>query len=116
MTGVMKKKARQKRTISEKLNAIKVTASMTPEATAAWCREQGIYVHEIAEWENEISNGISDFSKSTPSDLKHEMDMLKAENKALKKDLRRKDRALAETTARLVLKKKLEDFLGEAEE
>ena len=92
--GVMKKKNRQKRSMSEKLTAIKVTASMTPEATAAWCREQGIYVHEIAQWENEISNGLSDSSKSTPSSVKHEMAILRAENKALKKDLHRKDRVL----------------------
>ena len=44
-----------------------------------------------------------------------EMCELKAENKELKRDLYRKDRALAETTALLVLKKKADLIWGTEE-
>jgi len=40
----------------------------------------------------------------------------KAEIKLLKKDLRFKEKALAETTALLVLRKKLKAFYGEEQE
>ena len=44
-----------------------------------------------------------------------EMGKLRAENKELKRDLHRKDRALAETTALLVLKKKADLLWGTGE-
>ena len=40
----------------------------------------------------------------------------KLENKALKKELRYKEKALAETSALLVLRKKLRAFYGEEDE
>ncbi len=101
--------------LSEKLEAIKATASLTPEQKAAWCRQHGIYVHTIAEWEKEIVNGSIQSSHESV-EQKLELAALKRENEILKKDLRRKDQALAETTARLVLKKKLSELLGEDEE
>jgi len=101
--------------LSEKLETIKATASMTPEQKAAWCRQHGIYVHTIAEWEKEMITG-SIRSSHESVEQKRELVALKRENEMLKKELRRKDRALAETTARLVLKKKLAELLGEDEE
>jgi len=41
-----------------------------------------------------------------------EIKQLKTENKALKKELNRKERALAETAALLVLKKKVHEIWG----
>ena len=40
---------------------------------------------------------------------------LKAENKALKKEINRKDKALAETAALLVLQKKVQEIWGSNE-
>ena len=103
----------------EKLNAIKATGSMTPEEKAAWCRANGTYVQEIENWEKEITKiieGNRPLSKEEKRAERRELAKLKAENKALKRDLNRKDKALAETAARLVLKKRLEDFLSGEEE
>lgn len=44
------------------------------------------------------------------------MKTLRAENKALKKELNRKDRALAETAALLVLQKKVHEIWGNDED
>ena len=45
-----------------------------------------------------------------------EVRTLKKENKSLKKDLNRKEKALAETAALLVLKKKAQEIWGGPEE
>ena len=46
----MKNSKSQEWTITEKLNAIKTTASMSGEEKAKWCRENGTYVHKIEQW------------------------------------------------------------------
>ena len=48
--------------------------------------------------------------------LRNEMKALQKENEQLKKDLRRKDKALAETSALLVLKKKANLIWGDLED
>ena len=113
---MMKNKQSQTWKISDKLNAIKITASMSDEEKSKWCRENGTYVHKIDEWESEIVKGNTAVSNAQKRKDRHDLNALKAEIKSLKKDLNRKDRALAETAARLILKKKLEEFLGEEEE
>jgi transposase len=112
----MEKKRLQKWTIAEKLEAIKDTASMTPEEKSAWCRKNGTYIQQIKKWENEIINGYGKESKESKKEKQKELNKLNAEIKSLKKDLNRKNSALAETTARLVLIKKWEAFLAEKEE
>jgi hypothetical protein len=51
-----------------------------------------------------------------PKEHKDEYKLLKAENKKLKSDLMRKEKALAEATALLILKKKAHLIWGEGEE
>ena len=53
-------------------------------------------------------------TKTTPD--KAEMRALREENKKLKKELRRKDKALAETAALLVLQKKVEEIWASKDE
>ena len=66
--------------------------------------------------EKDIISSLSGSSSAEKRAERHALNKLKAENNSLKKDLNRKDKALAETAARLILKKKLEEFLGEDEE
>jgi len=54
-------------------------------------------------------------SNNTTPD-KAEMRTLREENKKLKKELRRKDKALAETAALLVLQKKVEEIWASRDE
>ena len=60
------------------------------------CRERGLYAHHVAQWKQDF---ISDLTANERSDAKS----LKGEVRELKKELNRKDRALAETAALLVL-------------
>ena len=62
------------------------------------------------------ANGLRKTEQINPSDLKAELAEEKKKSKELQKELRLKDKALAETTALLVLRKKLNAIFGESEE
>ena len=67
------------------------------------CRAKGIYLHHIEQWKNEFLGSSSNQDKVAE---RAETRQLKVENQELKKELHREDKALAETAALLVLKKK----------
>jgi len=99
-------------TTEERFNMLLETSSLTEEQQGAYCRHKGIYQHQLAQWKD-------DFMKQNP-ETKHlkataELKVLRAENKALKKDLNRKNKALAETSALLILKKKASLIWGDPE-
>lgn len=99
--------------IEDRLNIVIECASLTEEAVASHCRSQGIYPHHIKQWKLDFINSKAVKQQVTAlSELKQ----LKNENKLLKKELNRKDRALAETAALLVLKKKVHEIWGSDED
>jgi transposase-like protein len=71
----------------------------------ALCREHGLYPHHVKQWKNDL---VSNQTPKNPSETK----ALRQENKALKKELNRKNKALAETAALLVLQKKVHAIWG----
>ena len=97
----------------EKPNLIISCGSLDDDAISALCREKGIYPHHIKQWKLDFVSGAS--SHAQPS-IASEGKTLKQENKALKKELNRKDKALAETAALLVLKKKASLIWGGSED
>jgi len=100
-------------TRSDQLKHLLATASLDETALGAYCREHGIYSFQMQQWKNEfMSTDKSQKKQETQTELR----ALRAEIKLLKKDLLRKDRALAETTALLVLKKKADLLFGVLED
>lgn len=95
--------------LEERLHALQESHGLSGDALNAWCRENGLFAHQLAEWE-------ADFCKpSKPSHGREEaseMRALKAENQRLERELKRKEKALAETAALLVLQKKYRALLG----
>lgn len=100
-------------TLEERFNMVVACASLSEEALNAHCRAQGVYSHHIKQWKLDFINGQSAKQKAvSPSEIK----VLKRENTSLKKELNRKDKALAETAALLVLKKKVQEIWGSNED
>lgn len=89
------------------------TATLDEESLGAYCRQHGLYRHQLEQWKGLFMN--DDQSKKTSVDSA-KLRSLKAENNQLKKDLRRKEKALAEASALLILKKKADLIWGEAED
>jgi transposase len=94
---------------SDQFQHLLSTASLDEAALGAYCREHGLYSFQIQQWKNEF---MSPEKNQTKQEDRAELKTLRAENKALKRDLLRKDRALAETTALLILKKKADLLFG----
>jgi transposase len=95
---------------ADKLNHLLSTNNLGESEVGSYCRRQGIYSHQLVTWKEAFMKEKPD--KKTKQDLK----ALKSENKRLKKELHRKDRALAETSALLILKKKASLIWGEDED
>ena len=82
---------------------------MLGEDLNAWCRERGLFAHQLEQWKaNFCSPNEVDQQREDVSALR----ALKVENKSLERELLLKDKALAEVTALLVLQKSSERSWG----
>ena len=100
------------RSILEKQELLLESASISPENLGSWLREHGIHEEHLRLWKAEIRDRL----KHNESSSKRELSEERRRVKQLEKELRKKDKALAEVTALMVLKKKLEGILFESEE
>ena len=92
-------------TTAQKLELVIACDSLDEEALGAHCRRQGVYPHQVAQWKLDFARGVAqEPSTPHPSETKP----LKQQVKALKRELRRKEKALAEAAALLVLQKKVQ--------
>lgn len=85
---------------TERLQALLDTRDLSGEELNAWCRQRGLFAHQLAQWRQALETAAT-----APVDAA-QMRNLKEENAALRRDLARKDKALSEAAALLVLQKK----------
>ena len=98
-----------------KLAVVAETYAMTENELSQYCREKGLYPDQVHNWKKECMQGFKS-RKEQEVETRKQAKSDKLEIKALKKELRYKEKALAETTAILVLRKKLRAFYGEEPE
>ena len=72
-------------------------------------RSKGLYVEQVKAWKADSLKGFSN-SREQEVESKQQRKADQIEIKNLKRELRRKEKALAETAALLVLRKKLDAF------
>lgn len=117
---VSRKHGRPKNSLSsqEKFTIVMETYTLSEIELSKYCREKGVYVEDVKKWRLSCigANDEKQNNSYNASELKAELTVEKNKSKALQKDLRLKEKALAETTALLVLKKKLNAIFGENEE
>jgi len=98
-----------------KLAVIIETAAMNEQGLSVYCRSKGLYAEQIVRWKEAAIAGNTpsdNFSKVEHQELKKE----RKKSRRLEKELSRKEKALAETAALLVLKKKAQIIWGENED
>jgi transposase-like protein len=93
----------------QRLQALQESHGLSGEALNAWCREHGLFAHQLAQWKTEFCTATRSGSSREES---QNLRSLKAENQRLERELRRKEKALAEAAALLVLQKKFQALLG----
>jgi len=96
---------------AQRLLALCSTHGMTGPALAAWCREKGLFEHQLQQWQQSFCAMGAAGSEASVRHSQTQLRELQAKNAALQRDLSRKDRALAETAALLVLQKKFQALL-----
>ena len=86
-------------TRAERFQSLLDSAALEGEALHAFCRKSGIFSHHLETWKKEF---VEDNHSNKSSNNK----ALQDEVKSLTKELHRKEKALAEAAALLVLQKK----------
>jgi len=116
--GVQLARKKKKRKQAEnKFNAVVETAHMSEAEVSEYCRTHGIYPEDLKQWRNDCISGCrSNPDKKVVDQAKIDKKLLEKKTRSLEKELRRKDKALAEAAALLILKKKARAIWGDPEE
>lgn len=93
----------QRWTAAARLEAVIATAAMDEAARSAWCRERGLYAAELEAWKRDAIAGLGEPRAASAVEARQDRRRVKE----LERELHRKDKALAETAALLVLAGKL---------
>lgn len=110
-----KKKTSNDWSAEAKFAVVIETAAMNETQLSEYCRSKGLYPDQLKAWKIACINGqLSE--QEQQQKLREQAKQDKQEIKALKKELQRKEKALAETAALLVLRKKLNALWGEDED
>jgi len=88
-------------TNEDKYEALLEAARLTGEDLGKWLREKGLRSEHIEIWRHEMKKNLNQQKKNT------ELKEAKNRIKELERELHRKDKALAEMSALVVLKKKV---------
>lgn len=98
-----------------KLAAIIETSIMTQAEKAEYCRKKGLYLEQLAQWKVACLSG---FNTTPQVDKQQKSDLVSKDKqiKLLEKDLHRKNQALAESAALMVLSKKYRHHLLDEED
>jgi transposase len=91
----------------ERLRVVMEASRLRDEELGAFLRKEGIHEATLAEWKATVLEALGP-QKKTSSDSKRVRE--------LEKQLRRKDKALAETAALLVLQKKVQAIWGDEDD
>lgn len=107
----MTKKSPNDWSAEEKLAAVLEAASLTDEQIGAFLRRKGLHETHLQQWRIQMLDGLGKKSGSKPKTKTSKTQSKQI--RELEKELRRKDKALAETAALLVLKKKVRQIWGD---
>ena len=99
-------------TAAARLQAVIATAAMDEATRSAWCREQGLYPAELDGWKQDAIAGLGEPRAASAAEAREDRRRVRE----LERQLHRKDKALAETAALLVLSKKLSAVFHDGED
>ena len=95
-------------TPAERFRAVFETENLEGEELGAYLREHGLHAATLEQWRQDALAGLGSPTKRQPKSSRR--------IRELERELRRKEKALAETAALLVLQKKLRHLLEEDED
>ena len=99
----------------DKFSVVLETATLSEAELAEYCRRKGLFVEQIVRWKAsclKANSGKEQQKKVVQEQRRHDKERIRK----LEKELRRKEKALAETAALLVLRKKADAIWGEEQD
>jgi transposase len=99
------------RSAEEKFSLVLEAAAVPESELGEWLRRKGVHAAQLEEWRAQAMAGLTGpakRSKETAADAKH--------IRQLERELARKDKALAEAAAIIVLQKKVQAIWGDADD
>ena len=100
----------------EKLQVVVEAAQLSDEELGEFLRSRGLHVVQLEEWRQLAMDAAQQALEDTRVSKKRKATPEMKRIKALEKEIRRKDRALAEVTALLALKKKIQEIWGDEDD
>lgn len=88
------------RTSAERMQLLLDSHGLEGQALGAFCRQHGVFAEQLRQWRQDFEQGLS---PAPPA--REELRELKHANTKLERQLKRKEKALAEAAALLVLQK-----------
>ena len=99
----------------DKFAAVLETAALNENELAEYCRKKGIFPEQVQRWRTACESA-NDWDREQNRRLKAEKKADRKRIRQLDKELKRKEKALAEAAALLVLQKKVQAIWGDPEE
>jgi transposase-like protein len=103
---------RQEWSAQEKLRAVNETSQLEGEALGEYLRRSGLHLAQVEQWREEATEALEPRRAGPAPSAGAERRRIKE----LERELRRKEKALAETAALLVLRKKLNALWGDGDD
>ena len=110
MAPMMKKTESRKWTSKEKLRVVSESLLASEEEVGLLLRREGLHSQQLSEWRAQILASLEPTPRKDPKDQRDE------QIKTLEREILRKDKALAEASALLILQKKVNLIWGNEEE
>ena len=103
----------RRRSVSRSCNFV-MSTTITPPGDGFVVRADGVYPHDLAAWRQSVTQTLAqpEEARASPQQTKQDRRRIKE----LERELHRKDRALAETAALLVLSKKVAAIFNTGED
>jgi transposase len=94
----------------QRLLALNESHALVGPALHAWCREKGLFEHQLIQWRDAFCASTQPAAASAAEQrlANTALRELQGRNDQLEREMRRKDRALAEAAALLILQKKFQ--------
>ena len=101
-------------TSKDKFAAVMETATLSEAEIAEYCRQRGLYPEQLTTWRAACEQA-NDWNRASEKQLKVVTRADRKKMRQLEKELARKEKALAEAAALLILRKKLDAMFEDPE-
>lgn len=100
---------------ADKFAAVVETAALSETELSEYCRKRGLYPEQVKAWRSACEQA-NDWERNKARELSTSVKGERERSRKLERELQRKDKALAEAAALLVLSKKAKAIWGEDED